>query len=154
MAKPLTKLLSMLTPKRRWIVWTIFAFVAVFLCWMGWQVRTMQANQKEARRIRDAIGTLRDRRPNDVAPEEWNVGVDWAVTACGNVCFSLAYTDPKANKRFGEALDEKLKADVDETILDWIWDQLDLTGPLGKRYNERFRAAFHEQMQTVGKQLP
>jgi hypothetical protein len=154
MAMPLAKLISMLTPKRRshWVFWAVFAIVAGFLCWMGWQMRTMQANQNEARRIRDTIGTLRDRRPNDVGPEEWNVGVDWADTACCNVCFSLAFSNPEANKRFGDALDEKIKANVDATILDWIWDQLELTGPLGKRYNERFRAAFHEQMQAVRKQ--
>jgi len=54
-------------------------------------------------------------------------------------------------KRFGEALDEKIKGQVEFTILDWIWDQLELTGPAGKQYNERFRAQFHEQMQATRK---
>ena len=52
-------------------------------------------------------------------------------------------------KQFGERLDDKLKNDVDLLILDWIWGQLEQTGPAGKQYVHRFRAIFHEEIKRL-----
>jgi hypothetical protein len=45
-------------------------------------------------------------------------------------------------RKFGQQLEEKLRGDIDATILEWIWDRLAETGPYGKYYTDRFREQF------------
>jgi hypothetical protein len=114
--------------------------VAVILCWCAWQVWTLHRYGSRSRAIREAINSLRHRRPVNISERAWEEGVGWTITAHVNVCLSPGHTSYEAMDRYGRDLDEKLNGAVDADTLDWIWDRLAETGPHGKSYTTRFRS--------------
>jgi hypothetical protein len=144
----------------RWRIWqlgwTVVAAVTLFFCLivalMIQQEMIWRPYTREYRRIEASILSLRNRQPSNVITDEWNAGVNWTVTAICNVFFSPETASLQSMKLFEEKLNDKLKEEIDLSVFDWIWDQLELTGPKGKQYIRRFRHMFHEHMEGTGKQ--
>jgi len=137
------------TSRWRWLLWTIVGIVVLGFCWVGWHVARAYAYTKEAERSFNALFiTLREKRPQHISQDEWNLGVYWAVNAHTNVFIGEHGASFQSMKRFGDQLDDKLKAELDITIFDWIWDQLEQAGAAGKRY-VRFRQVYREDLQAI-----
>jgi len=76
----------------------------------------------------------------------WNEGVDWTITAYYASFTGPEYTEFDVMKRFGQSLSEKLQGPVDADFFEWIWDELEKTGPTGKRYVTKYRSSLRESM--------
>jgi hypothetical protein len=142
-------------PRRRvwhWLAWTIAGIITFAFCWIGWQMATWHAYCQESQRSWNTLHTtLREGRPPNISQDEWDHGVDWAVNAHTNTFIGPEGASFQSMKQFGDQLDDKLKNEVDFSIFDWIWDQLEQAGPAGKQYG-RYRALFQENLQLIRKQ--
>ena len=135
----------------RCLLWTFVATITLAFCWVGWQMATWHAYCQESQRTWNTLHTtLRERRPPNISQHEWDEGVDWAVNAHTNTFIGPEGASFQSMKQFGDQLDDKLKNEVDFSIFDWIWDQLEQAGPAGKQYG-RYRALFQENLQLTRK---
>ena len=50
-------------------------------------------------------------------------------------------------KRFVQSLEERLSEPVDLDTIEWIWDQLQDTGPHGRRYVEDYRPEYRREVE-------
>jgi hypothetical protein len=129
-----------------WLVALTFLAAVVF---SGISVRSNHTYHNERRRLTSLVESLRGRRPANVSEPIWNRGVDWTVTAHCEVFFSPEHASFANLTAYGKELEEKLRGPVDVNIFDWIWDQLEMAGPGGQRYVERFRPQLHEDMRLL-----
>jgi hypothetical protein len=140
--------------RRRYFELTVAAIIALAIGWTVWQFTALSmartAYYNEYQRISNMMESLRKRRPQNVSPEEWEATIDWAGgTAQCNIFFSEEHTSFESMKRFGDRLDDKMKHEIDSSMLDWIEDQYEQTGPHGKQYIGRFGPGVHEDVQSI-----
>jgi hypothetical protein len=141
-----------------WFEWTAAAISALAIGWIVWQctayAMARTAYYNEYQRISNMMKSLRERRPQNVSLEEWNATIDWAGgTAQCNIFFSEEHTSFQSMRRFGDRLDDKMKHDIDSSMLVWIEDQFEQTGPHGKQYIRRFGPGAHEYIQAIRRGL-
>jgi hypothetical protein len=132
----------------KWLLLLATALGVGFCIWMGAKLIGLELHRMECRCIYDKIDSLKNRRPSNVGPEEWEVAVDWAINLTANACL---FTDREAVQHFEKALDDKMQGEVSLDVFDWIWDQYAQISPTGKRYNENYRSLFHQQLQEARK---
>lgn len=144
------------TPYRSWrrLAWAAAAILTLALGWIIWHVTAFAmahaAYGNESLRIWNTINTLlRERRPQQVSPDEWNATIGWALTAQVNIFSSPENTSFQSMKKFGEQLDEKMRNENDSFTTEWFENQFEQTGPYGKQYIRRFRPMVHDHIQAI-----
>ena len=102
---------------------------------------------RQYRRMDAVLDSLAGRRPDGVSEKAWNAAVGWTRTACGNICFSNDHLPLPEMKKFVESLEARLSEPVDLDTIDCIWDQLQETGPHGKRYVADYRPEYRREVE-------
>jgi len=102
---------------------------------------------RQHRRMEYLLDTLPGRRPDAVPERAWTAAVGWARTACVNVCFSREHVALSDMKKFVDSLEKRLSGPVDLDTIHWIWDQLEGTGPHGKRYVADHRPQYRREVE-------
>ena len=141
----------MLTARRvQWLAFFgVLAAVMPFIAWFALRFWSLFAYAQEQHAMRDLVEQLPNRRPPGVSVAAWDVATGWAITACGNVCFSEGYVPIDELRRFRVDVEKRLKAEVDLTTIDWIWQRLGETGPHGQQYRKRFEPEYREGLKSI-----
>lgn len=88
-------------------------------------------------RVSTGIRLLREKRPPDVTPPEWEHVVGWTQTLhanWGGVHQTIA-VNRHEKWQFLEAFERRLESRVDLTIIDWIWDEYLRITKMTKQYD-------------------
>jgi hypothetical protein len=124
----------------------VLACVALFVVRVAYP---LYAYAQEQRAAFDLVRQLAHRKPPEANAKAWEVATRWASTAVGNVCFSEEHVPIAELRRFRADLAARLEGDVDLSTIDWIWQRLAKTGPHGREYQQKFEAAYRDEVNAA-----
>jgi hypothetical protein len=132
----------------KWLV--LFVVAAGMVAYFGFglirSVVAQQAYSAEYDQTRSAIREMEGRPPFGFDPGHWQAAVIWSHNAYVETFMFHDAADLDALRRFGAGLRERLSGPPGPAVLEWIWDALEQASPRGKRYVDKFRADFREQL--------
>ena len=105
-----------------------------YFIWVACHIIPVMRYNRQSSRINHKIFALVARKPDGINTRMWEECVAWASIAHGNICFSEQHASYQAVQKFEKQLDEKPKAEVDLSTIEWIGKRLEETGPNGHRY--------------------
>src|SRR5262245_41145382 len=101
------------------------------------------------RRLEAAIDFLRHRAPADIPAQVWEPASMWTGNACLDVCSAPESIRLDEFQRFTAEVESKVQGDVGLDTLDWMWDRLERTGSRGRRYVERHRILYEQEVRSI-----
>lgn len=104
-----------------------------FAAMLGLVVYKGHAYDALLRRIEHRIDSLREHRPANISPENWQAAVYWAGSAFGNLPLGDIHNRAPL-EHFAAGLDEKIAAGDSLATVRWIWDELERKTKYGAQY--------------------
>jgi hypothetical protein len=116
------------------------------LMWWVWQQRAYTA---EFDSVRTMLRALECQVPPGTDAEHWQSAVAWSHNAFVETFMYRNLADLDGLRRFGHGLEERMGRAPTPDLLEWEWDELERSNRYGKRYVERFRQDFREELELA-----
>ena len=123
--------------------------VALIMCVWHFVYQPLHLHSEWERDVREDLKTLVNKRPPHIPAGQWEFMVGWTLNMHFNCAGIYTSVNLPRGQIFAASLKERLKNPIDDSLIDWIWDEYAECTKLGKNYSDKYRPTRSPDLQRA-----